>query len=294
MKKNPIKNLSFILSCQCKFLEFFDISYTNIEHLQIKHLNIFENLKILNLFGNEIISIDHKFFGFTVNLIIINMNFKGNFRSSDISWIKYLEKISFIGTEDARLCYLARHMLKHHFECSNPVIKNCSLFIEWELIVSIYWLLGLLGILLNILSISLVLTTKTFSKVYKMSLSMSDLLTSGYCLSIVCVHTFYGEEFIMFMENWRSSIFCRILGISLPFSLLLSTLSLLLIAFERFLNVIYPLNHKKIIEYPKFLISIMIILCFGSSFIFILDSVRFFFYFILYKNKQKIFNFIFK
>lgn len=265
LKRNPIRSTSFLSICRCFELEYMDISLTNIKVLLISHWDSLRKLRVLKILKNKIRFISEVFFKNLNRLESVYLRFDGSLKSSKLMWMSHLSPPLTFYSNDKRLYCLIHLISEQSVKCSRLLNENCSSLLSSPVLVFVFWLFGLIGVLGNLTSIILVLTTKTFSKTFKLTLSLCDFFSSIYILIIACLEVYYGKDYLKYDEEWRSNALCKILGVCLSFFMILSPFSLLLIAFERFLSVYSPFKKKKILNYPGLLVLAGIFVSVGSS-----------------------------
>ena len=78
------------------------------------------------------------------------------------------------------------------------------------------------------------------------NLATSDLLMGIYMLLIASADIYFGDNFPMQAETWRSGITCKIAGTLSIISSEASVFFVTLISIDRFINMVYPFSQRKL------------------------------------------------
>lgn len=258
LSNNPLDSIRFLSFCFCSRLKYIDLSFTKITHLYHTNFINLNNLEILIMKNTKIKKIGDNFFPKNSKLKSLIMIYIGNLRYKNADWVKNLKNIQSISSDNFYLCCFIKKIIRKNINCKmyNRNFEMCSFLIDSQLIKFIYWLLGFVGLTGNIISILLVSFSKTFSKIFKLSLCFSDFMTSLYILSIGCADSYFKDNYAKNDEFWRGHRACKALGVILSFSFIMSTGSLFFITIERFFSVYDPLRKKNILTYPRTIIAI--------------------------------------
>ena len=83
-------------------------------------------------------------------------------------------------------------------------------------------------------------TKHTVQDLLLSNLAISDLVMGIYMLIIACADVYFGNEFPMHSERWRSGKTCRIAGAMSILSSEASVLFVTIISIDRFIGVRFP------------------------------------------------------
>lgn len=258
VSNNLIKDLSFIEQFKCDYLVYLDLSNNPLKRLNIDNLNF---LKILKLNNIKLLHIqnknEYKFFNKIQQIFFMNSNL---YLNKSNSFLRSLKLVKIFYGEYFHYCCLIKKFHKQKVDCKpkTALFISCSNLLNSNSVRITFWIFGILGILLNFLSILLSLFFEQNSvKFYRFFISFSDFLTATYTLSLAIVDIHFKDNFIYDFENWKNSIFCSILNIILSYSLKYSLLSILALAVERFVAVSFPFSIYKL-KNKRFLVIALV------------------------------------
>lgn len=239
------------------------LSFTKISALKYKSFHILKKLKYFELIGCDIKSIDSNIF---------NENYIEYFNLSSTklpknqlkNLIKNLLNIKMFKSQYFRACCFLTISAKSMKNCypMYSVLSTCDQLLASLWLTLTIWFVGLIGLILNILSIKFHLKSeRKICNLFYILMSISDGLTNVYLLIIASVNSYYRGNFFENEELWISSYLCKFTGSLMNFSIIFSTKCLLLISFQKYLAIKYPF--KKF--FPEKSVIIFSMTCFSSS-----------------------------
>ena len=238
------------LSSGC-FSELFNLQVIKIDNNQVTTMEekSFYNLRhilLIDLSQNKLTSVlKYTFYNITriCKLNICNNPLKniGHDIFSDMS-------LSSIVSDKFEICCLAPPMV--FCPASKPWFTSCSTLLPNLPIKLTFVIIALCILMLNILSLCrniLILNTKQKGELFSilaLSINCTDL-QCGIYLAILCFANFYfGDDFIVRHNQWKSSITCYMAFLLLLLFSLLIPYFLSLLSIARFMVVKYPLHSK--------------------------------------------------
>lgn len=241
--KNPIDDFSFLKVASCKNLENLIISSTRTLNLHRKDFSECSKLRILRIVGSVIESIDEYIFDY---LMLTKLSFRDTkYPYFDVTKIGKFKE--FHGNNFVSCCVLWK-LFGKNFKClpNKASFQTCSELISTNVAVFVCWFYGILGSLLNLISMGLILSRNQKSKHYLLMLSFADLQIMIFYLVLSIVNVYYGEDYLQNDHDWKNSLLCEMMGIVLSFSILLSVSSSLLITIERHQAIVSSMKKKSI------------------------------------------------
>lgn len=168
------------------------------------------------------------------------------FKAKFLSFItNHLVNLSQVESENFQLCCLIWKIFSENVFCrpSPSGFFTCKNIIPSRIMKILFWTFGILGLIGNLFSITLLLIKKMSSFIYRVCFAFGDFLTSVYMLVIAVVDLHFSEEkYLENEEEWRNGKLCSFLGTMLTFGLFLTLNSILLISVERFESISNPFN----------------------------------------------------
>ena len=146
-------------------------------------------------------------------------------------------------------------------ECYKPPDANCSAsgkrspylscdrLLSDRILVVMMWLIGLNALVGNMFVLVWRKKNTRKSKFQDMLLSnlaLSDFLMGVYMIAIASTDIYYGENFPILAESWRSGVTCKIAGAISIISSEASVFFVTLISIDRFIGIKYPMSTKKL------------------------------------------------
>ena len=126
---------------------------------------------------------------------------------------------------------------------------TCTRLLSDRVLVAFMWIIGLNAIGGNLFVMGW--RTKYFQNnrlqsLLLTNLAVSDLLMGLYMMIVACADIYFGEDFPMHAEAWRSSTTCRITGTIAILSSEASVFFVMMISIDRFIDIKYPYSSKKL------------------------------------------------
>ncbi|XP_072039665.1 lutropin-choriogonadotropic hormone receptor-like [Amphiura filiformis] len=236
-------------------ITWLDLSYNGF--LTLKR-NMFEELQLLKdlfLVNVPLLSIENSaFVGLThlERLVLV----RGTDVVSDLVYtndaFRGIEKLDVLYGDDHRMCCAFNHLS----ECVTleplPPLFNCGSLMQNAALRVAMWILGVSAVVGNFLVAIVRLKEKTESdtqlkqRLFISNLALSDLLMGIYMLILASADLYYGEDYYIFSDRWRTGLVCRIAGFIGLFSSEASVFFITLISVDRFLSVVFPLSQVKL------------------------------------------------
>ena len=132
-----------------------------------------------------------------------------------------------------------------------PPLFNCGSLMENHVLRVFMWILGVGALIGNAIVVYTRLRMKTTSRIqavqnfFVVNLGFSDFLMGVYMLILASVDIYYGDEYFIYSEEWRSSPMCKFAGFICLLSSETSVLFLTVITFDRLIGAGFPLNRRK-------------------------------------------------
>ena len=110
------------------------------------------------------------------------------------------------------------------------------------------WVLGFSALVGNLFSILWRLREKKRNEVQQIqtfligNLAMADFIMGVYMVILASADLYYGDEYFLNSDNWRSGVTCRLAGFLSLLSSEASVFFLTLISYERFLGAVFPFS----------------------------------------------------
>ena len=237
-------------------------------------LNIFRNaihLEVVYLNFNAFMNIPDTIFNHTRNLYFIDLSHN---KLNQIPNIQYLHSLRFISINGNPLTqvnketfsrvprhtefYVSQHevcecFVKDFVNCSaadkrSPFL-TCERLLSDRVLVAMMWLIGINALAGNIFVLILKnksSETKAVQDLFLSNLALSDLMMGIYMIVIASADIYFGENFPMRAETWRSGITCKVAGALSIMSSEASVFFVTLISVDRFINIRFPYSDKQI------------------------------------------------
>lgn len=264
---NPIKSLNFLINIRAINLLILDFSNTHIKIIRREHFQYSKNIRIFKLENCNVKIIEDgslKYLSMVKNLFLTRTFFETRHITE---FINNMHNLQTINSEIFQLCCLAWKSIGDNVKCFPPPsgFLTCKNIIPSIFLRIVFWIIGIFGIIGNSVSIIINIVFSRSSRLYRISLSCGDFLTSLYVFCIAISDEYFsGERYLIYEERWRHSLMCTILGTTITFALLLTINSVLLITIERYESISNPLvepffkKHSKIIIFFQYFILICI------------------------------------
>ena len=227
---NQLDKVDFDLFYETSSLNFLDLSFNRLQNIpNVKQL---AKLKYLNIRGNPLLQI------------------KKNTVSNVLTLPKHTELQ--VSQHEICQCFVTTNRMEN-IACSasdprSPYL-TCNRLLADRALVAMMWLIGVNAIGGNVFVLA---WKQKHGQKYKVqdlllsNLAVSDFVMGIYMLIIACADLYFGIEFPMYSESWRSGIICRIAGGLSILSSEASVFFVTLISIDRFICVRFPFTTKKL------------------------------------------------
>ena len=151
---------------------------------------------------------------------------------------------------------------KNHNLCCDSFSSSCKHLLQNTFVHLILWLIFVLIVSVNIISIIANIFQPSKDKLHSQLLvymSMSDILISVYLSIIGITDSSYKSLFMAFSEKWRTSFHCEFLGFTVIFSVEASAILTLMTSYVRFAMAKEPLAYTTSSIRKAFLISMLLV-----------------------------------
>ena len=145
---------------------------------------------------------------------------------------------------------------------------TCDRLLSDRVLMSMMWVIGINAFAGNIYVMFWRVKNTQKNKVQDLllgNLAMSDLLMGIYMLIIASADAYFGENFPMQSEAWRSGITCKVAGAISITSSEASVFFVTLISIDRYINIRFPYTTKKMNKTVT-LVAITLTWCFAIVF----------------------------
>ncbi|XP_072044789.1 G-protein coupled receptor GRL101-like [Amphiura filiformis] len=236
-------------------LTWLDLSHNNISALTSHVFEGLPQLKELYLSGVPISTIQtDAFLGNTALEILVLI------RDSERDTPVDVDNGGFRGLSHLKMLYVDDRFLCCHFdsldECvtlePQPPLFMCgSLMQNFVLRVSM-WVLGISALIGNVYVVAVRIRekTKTANQAKQTflvgNLAVSDCQMGIYMLILASVDLYYGDEYFIYSDQWRSSKLCKFASFLSLLSSEASVFFITLISLDRFICIVFPFGQIKL------------------------------------------------
>ena len=271
LNRNNLSDLSNNLFKSVQKLEMLDLSFNRLTSLSSKLFVYLRNLTILVVTDNQLQTLDNDLFQEMIRLTFLDLS-SNNLK--DIPDISALNKLYFldikhnmltgitrktfsslankteitVSQEEICECYVQSMITCTALDVRSPYL-TCDRLLSDRVLVAMMWLIGLNAIGGNIFVLGWRIISKekfTVQSFLLSNLAMSDLLMGIYMLLIASADIYFGENFPMQAETWRSGVTCKTAGTISILSSEASVFFITLISIDRFINMKYPFSNRKL------------------------------------------------
>ena len=240
-------------------------------------------LEMLFLESNELISLAVDIFQDTIGLIVLDLSSNKLLNVPNISPLIHLRYINLrentltmvssftfsglqnhtgtiVSQTEVCECYVPPKILCTALEVRSPYL-TCDRLLSDTTLVILMWLIGLnaLGGNTFVLICRKGQSDRNNIQSFILSnLAISDLLMGVYMILIASADIYFGENFPMQAETWRSGITCRVAGTISILSSEDSVSFVTLISIDRFVNIKYPFSLRKLAKKSLILVVVML------------------------------------
>ena len=268
---NKIRQISETMFKNLSNLEVLTLRNNSLTDLPKQLFYGLKSLNILYLEINTLTRLDIDLFKDLGNLTFLDLSYNHLQETPDL---KYLQRVTFINLISNPFTYVSResfsgrpqfsdlYVSQHEIcECYDPFRITCSAsdnrspyltcdrLLSDRVLVAMMWLIGLNAMCGNAFVIIWRKKTTKKSKVQDLLLSnlaMSDFFMGIYMTIIASADIYFGDNFPMQSENWRSGITCRISGAIAITSSEASVFFVTLISIDRFVSIRFPMSTKNL------------------------------------------------
>ena len=290
---NAIVKLDHYIFRRLNKLQILRIQFNQLEILDKYLFQDLKNLSLLSLEHNYITHVDRHVFKYTFNLRFIDLSSNKLIEIPNFQYLIYLNYLdirnnTFVSIFDNTFSALSKgskvFASQHEVcECYVPKYVNCSAadkrspYLTCDRLLSnialviVMWLIGLNAIGGNIFVFLWQMRHTRQNKVFTLllcNLAASDFLMGIYMVIITSADLYFGYNFPMQSEAWRSGIICRIAGALSIISSEASVFFVMIISIDRFISIRFPLSTKKLGKQ-----SIIVIVVFAWVIAFLLGTV---------------------
>ena len=153
--------------------------------------------------------------------------------------------------DDYRLCCFKPNVCSP--QTAQPLFHTCKRLMPNSVLQTLLWLLGMSAMAGNLYVVIIRCQEKHVrnptQSILILNLALSDLVMGFYMLTIAGVDVYFGKEFFLSAEVWKSSGLCMFAGFLSLFSSEASVFFLVLISFDRLLCVALPFGKKRMTAY---------------------------------------------
>ena len=281
INRNALSQLSNSVFRNLAKLEMLELSFNRLASLRKETFADLGNLKYLLISHNQVRVIDMDIFQATKQLQFLDLS--GN-NLKDIPDLGNLKKLTFINLESNELTSVSRKSFSNFLNKIEMTVSQeeiCECYVQPEseitctaidvrspyltcdrllsdrVLVSMMWLIGLNAIGGNLFVLGWRIVNKqkfTVQSFLLSNLALSDFLMGIYMLLIASADIYFGENFPMLAETWRSGITCKTAGTISILSSEASVFFVTLISIDRFINMKYPFTNRKLRKKSTFVI----------------------------------------
>ena len=243
---NQIKVLDRYLFKDLKNLSHLSLAHNNIVYLDRDIFKDTISLRFIDLSSNKLIDIPN-----IQDLINLNhFNVRGNtFVSISDGAFSVLSAGSkvFASQHEVCECYVPKYVNCSAANKRSPYL-TCDRLLSNTVLVIVTWLIGLNAIGGNIFVFLWQKRQTRSNKVFTFllrNLAASDFLMGIYMVIITFADLYFGDNFPMQSEAWRSGIICKIAGALSIISSEASVFFVTIISIDRFISIRFPFSTKK-------------------------------------------------
>ncbi|XP_072030434.1 CUB and sushi domain-containing protein 1-like [Amphiura filiformis] len=234
-------------------ITWLDLSYNRFMVLNKRLFEDFKNLRQLFMLDIPLTYIHNTAFeglNRLQTLVLVrskDVNQKLEFTSGAFREIKELE---ILYTDDHRLCCNFDNLQKCEVLSPQPPLFNCGSLMQNNVLRVFMWLLGLSALIGNFAVILWRFKEKptkrsaahAIQNFMISNLAASDFLMGIYMVILASVDVYYGDEYFIYSDSWRSGKLCKFTGFLSLISGEASVAFLTLISFDRFMAAVFPFS----------------------------------------------------
>ncbi|XP_072018381.1 uncharacterized protein [Amphiura filiformis] len=235
-------------------LTWLDLSHNDISRLTSHAFRGLPQLKVLYLSDVPISTIQSDtFLGTTKLEILVLIRASGTYAPVDV------EKGGFRGLNSLKKLYVDDRFLCCHFdsleECvvleRQPPLFKCGSLMQNTFLRVTMWIFGTSAIIGNVFVVAVRAREKATSTIQaKQSflighLAVSDCQMGIYMVILASVDMYYGDEYFVYSDQWRSSKLCKLSSFLSLLSSEASVFFITLISIDRFICILFPFGKFK-------------------------------------------------
>ena len=204
------------------------LSLTGNSLNKIPNMKYLVHLDIFSLAGNTLLSIDKTSFEALPN-----------------------NSILLVSQQEVCACYAPDHV-KCSSQSERSPYLTCNRLLSDRALLVVMWLIGLgalSGNLFVLMSRNKETHKKRVNSILLLNLAASDLLMGIYMLTIACADIYFGDNFPMLSNTWRTGITCKVVGAMSIVSSEASVFFVTVISIDRFIAIKFPYSTRKLGKY---------------------------------------------
>ena len=248
LANNTLSQLHSTIFKDCLNLIFLDLSFNQLN--EIPTFNHLFHLEYLNLIHNPLTKITHETFaGLPEGIELL------------------------VGQHEICVCYTPLNVSCSASYDRSPYL-TCKRLLSGRVLVVLMWLIGLNAIAGNLfVLVWRKKNTKTINSqdLLLANLALSDFLMGAYMIILASADIYFGDDFPIQADSWRSGVTCRLAGAMSIISSEGSVFFVTFISVDRFIGIKYPMSVRKIGK--KLALSVIIITWFISLALGIVPSI---------------------
>ncbi|XP_072017959.1 uncharacterized protein [Amphiura filiformis] len=250
-------------------LTWLDLSRNNISNLSSHGFRGLPQLKELYLLGVPISTIQTDAFLETTQLeILVLIRRSGTETKIDVS--HGLNSLKELYVDDRSLCCQIKSLICVTVEQHPPLFMTCGSLMQNSALRVFMWVLGISALIGNTFVVAVRVRERTTStNQAKQSflignLAVSDCLMGIYMLILASVDLYYGDEYFVYSDQWRSSNLCKLASFLSLLSSEASVFFITLISIDRFICIVFPFSRFKFrVTSTKVATAIIWLIAFG-------------------------------
>ncbi|XP_072043681.1 uncharacterized protein [Amphiura filiformis] len=253
-------------------LQILCLSNNSIQSLQNGTFDNLRFLTSLDLSENPIHQIDAAIFSPLISLTFLDIR-ETEIIGAQGSVLRDLDQLQTLHSDKYVFCCLVNDMETVSQCLPEPdQFSSCQDLMRNQILRVFMWILGLSSFLGNSFVILWrILPVRRDSKdrrnsvqdILVLNLAIADGLMGVYMLIIASVDMYYRNVYIVYAEEWMSSILCQLAGSLSVISSEASVCFLTMLSLDRFLGIAFPFSDKKLRRHSAFFTAVSI-WCFVS------------------------------
>ena len=234
------------------------LSNNRLTHLPYDIFKDMTNLTFLDLSVNRLNNIPNIKHLINLQVIDISNNILQHISEILVSSLSSNTKI-FASQHEVCECYVPDYVICSAADNRSPYL-TCDRLLSDRALLVVMWLIGL-GALCGNLFVLIWRKKETdihvVNSILLQNLAASDLLMGVYMLIIASADIYFGDNFPMQSESWRSGITCKIAGAMSIISSEASVFFVTLISIDRFIAIRFPISIWRLRKHSVRVISVL-------------------------------------